>query len=181
MSISQGKSLRLIWTAVPQTELRNRLPVNVHMKCTWRGKCFASHFMWSSCIVCNTANPQLVWQQWQTAWLSLAVPVITNPLTASDIDHVIPTEIINMTGSYNKEKKVRALSKLSPSLCIKSCGHWMREITPLLSASPFLPQSEHLSFISLSNYPYSEPMLLASMHLPKGCVAEGLGMISQCC
>lgn len=42
----------------------------------------------------------------------------------SDIDHVIPTEvIINMTGSCNKEKKACAHSKLSPSLCIRSCGH----------------------------------------------------------
>lgn len=32
--------------------------------------------------------------------------VITKPLTTSDIDHAIPPEpIINMTGSYNKEKE----------------------------------------------------------------------------
>lgn len=97
----------------------------------------------------------------------------------SDIDHVIPTKlIINMTGSYNKEEKDCALSKLRLSLCIKSCGHPMREITPLLSALPLSPPSVHLSFISFSNYPYSEPMLLAGTHLPKGSGAEGLGMIS---
>lgn len=67
--------------------------------------------------------------------------VITKPLTTSDIDHAIPTQpIINMTGSYNKEKEARALSKPIPWLCIKSCGHWTRKkIAPLLSALLFCP------------------------------------------
>lgn len=144
-----------------------------------------SNPMWSICITCHHANPHialsvcLAGNSGRQPDNILYILVITNPLTTSDIDHVIPTElIINMTGSYNKEKKACALSKPCLLLCIKSHGHWMREITPLLSALPSSLSPQNQSCISFSNYPYSEPIFLASMFLPKGCVAEGLGMIS---
>lgn len=109
----------------------------------------------------------------------LSPPVVINPLTTADIDHVFPTElIINMTDSYNKEKKACALSEPSPSLCIRSRGHWIGGNYSSFISIALSLQNERLSFISLSNYPYSEPMLLASMCLAKGYVAEGLGMIS---
>lgn len=44
--------------------------------------------------------------------------------------------------------------------------------------STALLSSKRTSFINFSsNYPYSEPMMLASKCHPKGYVAEGLGMI----
>lgn len=46
--------------------------------------------------------------------------VITKPLTTSDIDHAIPTEpIINMTGSYNKEKEAVLFQSRSPGCALR--------------------------------------------------------------
>lgn len=61
----------------------------------------------SACIGYKTTERLRGGQQCWTA-----IPVITKPSTTSDIDHLIPTElIINMTGSCSKEKRSCALFK----------------------------------------------------------------------
>lgn len=106
-----------------------------------------------------------------------ATCVISRPSATADIDHIIPAEvIINVTGSCNKEREAALFQ--SPTLSVRSGGPFLGGggLTPFQQCRPSLPKM-NVFYSCLPNYPECEPMSLATMFFPKGCVSEGLSMI----
>lgn len=106
--------------------------------------------------------------------------VITKPLTTSDIDHAIPTEpIINMTGSYNKEKEAVLFQSRSPGCALRVVdAEWGKTLLLFYQrCSSVLKVNIFYSFLFLITHTLS-PCCCQACAFQKGCVAQGLGMIS---